>query len=64
MFSTSRLDIRLSPDLQGWTINCSVDNGSDVILIGTKTLIVTTPSGMSKHFQILMKVYIYVAILL
>ena len=47
-FFTSRLDVRLSADLQGRTINCSVDDGiSPVIPIGVKTLIVTTPSGMS-----------------
>ena len=45
---TSRLDVRLSADLQGQTITCSVDDGiSSVTLIDTKMLIVTTPSGMS-----------------
>ena len=45
---TSCLDVRLSTNLQGRTINCSVDDGiGSVIPIGTKTLTVTTPSGMS-----------------
>jgi hypothetical protein len=63
IFFTSRLDVRLSADLQGRTISCSVDDGTDMIPVGTKTLIVTTPLGMSKHLQILMKVYVYIAIL-
>ena len=42
---TSRLDVRLSADLQGRTVNCSVDDGA-VTLIGTMTLIVSTPSGI------------------
>jgi hypothetical protein len=47
-FFTSRLDVRLSADLQGRTISCSVDDGiSSVTLIGIKMLIVTTPLGMS-----------------
>jgi hypothetical protein len=48
----SRLDVRLSADLQGQTINCSVDKGISgvpVTLIGTETLIVTTPLGMSEY---------------
>lgn len=45
-FFTSRLDVRLSADLQGRTIACSIDDG-DVTFLGTRTLIVSTPSGMS-----------------
>ena len=41
---TSRLDVRLSADLQGRTITCSVDDG-DVTPIGNIILIVSTPSG-------------------
>ena len=49
---TSRLDVRLSADLHGQTINCSVDSeeneSEDVILLGNKTLIVSTvTSGKS-----------------
>ena len=45
---TSRLDVRLSADLQGRTISCSVDDGiSSVNPIGINTLIVTTPLGIS-----------------
>ena len=48
---TSRLDVRLSADLQGRTITCSVDDGSGVIMLGTSALIVSTvtatPSGTS-----------------
>ena len=46
---TSRLDVALSADLQGQTITCSVDDGiSGVTPLGTETLNVTTPSGMSQ----------------
>jgi hypothetical protein len=44
---TSRLDVRLSADLQGRTITCSVDDGN-ASLLGTRTLIVSTiTSGKS-----------------
>ena len=42
---TSRLDVRLSADLQGRTITCSKDDGSVVTLLGTNVVIVSTPSG-------------------
>ena len=42
---TSRLDVRLSADLQGRTITCSVDDGSGVTPLGSRMLIVSTPSG-------------------
>ena len=42
---TTRLDVRLSADLQGQTVTCSVDD-SDVTLLGTRTLIVSTPLGI------------------
>jgi hypothetical protein len=45
---TSRLDVRLSADLGGQTVTCSVDDGSGVNILGTRTLIVSTvtPSGI------------------
>ena len=46
---TSRLDVRLSADLQGRTITCSVESEENgVTLLGNKTLIVSTvTSGKS-----------------
>ena len=49
---TSRLDVRLSTDLQGRIITCSVDDGV-VTPIGNMTLIVSTPSG-TYHCQSIM----------
>ena len=46
---TSRLDVRLSANLQGQTITCSVDDG-ELTLIGTMVLIVSTASGIT-HFS-------------
>ena len=46
-FFTSRLDVRLSADLQGRTITCSVDEGQ-VTLLGTRTLIVSTVTSSGK----------------
>ena len=46
-FFTSRLDVRLSADLQGRTITCSVDDG-DVTILGTRTLIVSTVTSSGK----------------
>ena len=49
---TSRLDVRLSNDLQGQTISCSVeyyehDNDSSTVLaLGNDTLVVSSQSGM------------------
>ena len=50
-FYTSRLDVRLSADLQGRTVTCSVDDGT-VTLLGTVVLIVSTPSGKWQHFPL------------
>lgn len=49
---TSRLDVRLSTDLQGRTITCSVDDGA-VTLLGTMVLIVSTASGTSMRIKML-----------
>ena len=43
---TSRLDVRLSADLHGLTVTCSVDDGSSVTTLGTTTLMVSTQSGI------------------
>ena len=45
-FFTSRLDVRLTAGLQGRTIVCSVvESDRNVTVLGTKTVIVSTPSG-------------------
>ena len=44
-FFMSRLDIKLSAELQGQTVTCSVDDG-ELTLIGTMTLTVSTSSGI------------------
>lgn len=45
-FYTSRLDVRLSNDLHGQTITCSVEGESSLTTIGAATLIVSTQSGI------------------
>ena len=44
---TSRLDVRLSADLQRRTITCSIDDG-DVTILGTRTLVVSTVTSSGK----------------
>ena len=44
---TSRLDVRLSADLQGRSVTCSVDDGSGVSLLGTSAVIVSTVTPAS-----------------
>ena len=39
---TSRLDVTLSPELNGRTVTCSVDDGNNVMSMGTRTLMITT----------------------
>ena len=42
---TSRLDVRLSNDLQGQTITCSVEDDYSLNMVGNATLTVSTQSG-------------------
>ena len=42
----SRLDVRLSADLQDQTVICSVDDGRNMTPLGNDTVIVSTPSGI------------------
>ena len=47
---TSRLDVRLSNNLQGQTITCSVEydhdnDSSTVVIVGNDTLVVSSQSG-------------------
>ena len=41
-YYTSRLDVTLSPELDGRTVTCSVNDGNNVMSVGTRTLMITT----------------------
>ena len=41
---TSRLDVRLSSELIGKSVSCSVDNQMTVVTVGTETILTNTTS--------------------
>ena len=64
---TSRLDVRLSDDLQGQTITCSVeyydlDNNPSTVMVGNDTLAVSSQAGTYSGLNAQMKVITIIAV--